>query len=100
MLVYGLAVWRVASMFVREEGPAHIFRTIRELTGIVHSDTEVAIIPDRFLAQVISCVWCLSLWVGAFWTVFWLVSPEWSLKVAVPFAFSAVAIIVDKWVNG
>lgn len=101
LVVYGLAVWRIASLFVREEGPAHIFRKVREAAGIVHDDQGVvAIIPDTFRAQALSCVWCLSIWIGAVWTVFWLMSPEWSLKFAVPFALSAVAVIVDKWVNG
>lgn len=100
MLIYGLAVWRIASMFVREEGPFRIFRHFREILGISHDlHGEITIIPDRFLAQAFSCVWCLSMWVGVFWAAFWLTFPEWSLKIAIPFAFSALAVVVDKWVN-
>lgn len=100
LIVYGLAVWRISSLFVNEDGPAHIFRRIRELAGITHDDQGVfVIIPETFLAGVLSCVWCCSIWVSFFMTAFWLISPEISLKLAVPFAFSGMAIVIEKWVN-
>ena len=96
LLIYGMAVWRISSLFVREDGPALIFRRIREKAGITHDASgEVAIIPDTLRAGVLSCVWCASIWVSFFLTIFWLASPEWSLKFAVIFAFSSVAILID-----
>jgi hypothetical protein len=99
ILIYCLAVWRVSSLFVRESGPAFVFKRLREKAGIVHDGEEVALIPDTFFAQVLSCVWCFSIWAAFFWTAFWLVSPEWSLKLAVPFALSGGAILLDRHVN-
>jgi hypothetical protein len=99
ILIYCLAVWRVASLFVQESGPAFVFKRIREWAGIVHDGEEVAIIPDTFFAQVLSCVWCSSIWIAFFWTIFWLFSPEWSLKLAVPFAFSTGAIWLDSQIK-
>jgi len=96
ILIYFFAVWRVSSLFVREDGPGFLFRKLREKAGIVHDGDEVALVPDTFLAGVLSCVWCFSIWVGFFWTMLWLVSPEWSLKIAVPFAFSGWAVLLDR----
>lgn len=100
LIIYGFAVWRISSLFVREDGPTYIFRHLREKIGITHDEQGVpVIIPDTFLAGVFSCVWCFSIWVAFFWTIFWLMLPEWSLKIAVPFAMSGVAILIDRWVN-
>lgn len=98
LIVYILAVWRIANLFVNESGPLHIFMKLREWAGIRHDDTGVPMeIPDNFSAQVLSCTWCFSIWVGFFLTAFWLISPEWSLKFAVPFAFSAGAVCIEIW---
>lgn len=100
LLIYGIAVWRIASLFVNEDGPGFVFRHIREFAGITHDDGgNVFEIPDNFWAQLLSCVWCFSVWVSFFMTIFWLASPFWSLRFAVIFAFSGVAILVDKVIN-
>lgn len=97
LIVYGLAVWRISSLFVREDGPALMFRRLREWAGITHDEQGVIfMIPDTFFAGVLSCVWCCSVWISFFLTAFWLFSPEWSLKAAVPFAMSGAAILIDR----
>ena len=100
LIVYGLAIWRVSSLFVNEKGPWNVFLRLRILAGIQHDDNGTAYgIPDTFLAGVLSCIWCCSVWVGFFWTALWLVSSDTSLKLAVPFAFSALAILIDSWMK-
>jgi hypothetical protein len=100
LLVYGLATWRVASLFVREDGPFFIFRRIRELAGMTHDENgQVVQIPDRFFAQLLSCVWCTSFWVALFWVTIWLTVPEISFVLAFLFALSTVSIMVDKVVE-
>lgn len=99
LLVMGLAAWRVTSLFVRESGPLDIFCRIREFSGITHDEHgHVLMIPDRALAQLFSCMWCCSVWVGLFWLVFWMLSPEISILTAIPFALSAFTILID-WRN-
>jgi hypothetical protein len=95
-VVYGLATWRLASMVVREDGPWGMFMELRELAGIEHDDGEIFIIPDEFFANLLSCVWCASMWVGFFWLVFWMAWPWMAIRVAIMFGFSAVAILVDE----
>lgn len=97
LLIFGLATWRVTSLFVSEAGPANIFRRVRELAGITHDENgRVVMIPDRFFAQLFSCVWCCSVWVGLFWFLAWLLFPKLSLYAAIPFALSAFAIWMDE----
>lgn len=96
LLIYILAVWRIANMFVNEAGPGNILLKLRELIGIRHDDEGRAVeIPDNFMAQLFSCVWCFSIWVGLFVATFWLISPEWSLKFVIPFALSGGAVCIE-----
>jgi len=96
LLVYVLAVWRIATLFVNEAGPYGIFMRLRGWAGIRHDDGGRAVeIPDNFSAQLFSCVWCFSIWVGFFLTIFWMISPEWSLKFSVPFALSGGAVLIE-----
>lgn len=97
VLIYGLATWRIASLFVNEPGPWDIFLKIREWTGIEHDDDkQKTIIPDRTAANLLACVWCCSLWVGVFWMAMdWLLA-DTALRLAAAFAFSTVAILIQK----
>ena len=95
VIIYGMAVWRMASMLVNETGPWNMFLKLRYWAGIEHE----GMIPDNFFGGVLSCVWCTSIWIAFFFTVFLLLSPKWSLVLAVSLSFSTVAIIIDKIVN-
>ena len=91
-IVLALATWRISSLLVDEVGPFRIFIRLRQLVGITHDmDDNVAIIPDGFLPEVLSCIWCCSIWTGLFWTVMYLLC-DYSFYLALPFALSAVAI--------
>ena len=91
-VIFGLATWRISSLFVDEPGPFRIFIRIRELAGITHDmDDNVAMIPDGFFPGILSCVWCSSIWLGLFWTLMYLLVP-FALYLALPFALSAAAI--------
>lgn len=100
LIIYGLATWRLASLFVNESGPGDMFVHLRELCGIEHDDLkQKTIIPDGILAGIFSCVWCCSIWVGVFWMVFDLLLPAVALRAAVLFAFSALAVGFQRWVE-
>ena len=91
-IVLALATWRISSLFVDEPGPFRIFIRIRESTGITHDvDGNPLTIPDGFFSEVLSCVWCFSVWAAMFWTVMYLLC-GYTLYLAMPFALSAVAI--------
>jgi hypothetical protein len=97
LLIFSLATWRVSSLFVSEAGPFRLFVRVREWAGITHDDNDdVVTIPDTLRAGVLSCVWCFSVWAGAFWTLFFLLSPALATVAALPFAFSAAAVLVQS----
>jgi hypothetical protein len=98
ILVFGMATWRISALLTKETGPFHIFEKLRKHAGIVHdADGLVVMIPHKFFAELLSCVWCASIWVGSFWVIFWFVSPTISTLCALPFGISAIAIIVDHF---
>ena len=89
-----LAVWRVSSLFAREEGPFDLFLRIRLLAG-VKFDKSSEEIGTNWLSKGILCVWCNSIWfsvIGAFLltqnALWWLITL---------LALSTVATIVDKY---
>lgn len=100
LFIFGLATWRVASLLTKEAGPFRIFVKIREWAGIKHdADDKVWVIPGNSFAQLLSCVWCASLWIGLFFFIFHFLSPVFSLQIATVFSFSAAAIALDAHVS-
>ena len=97
LIVLGLATWRLTSLFVWETGPFNIFQRIREKVGILHDETGHPYqYPDTFFAQLLSCVWCFSIWV-AFFSVFYWIFPGVTIAVAMVPAISAIAILIDHF---
>lgn len=100
-LLYGFATWRIASLLVNEAGFGGLFQHLREFAGIEHDEQgNKTIIPDGFLPGLLSCVWCASVWIGAGWTALDWILPGVAPKLAMPFAFSAVAVLIELWVKG
>jgi len=79
LIILSLAVWRISSLLVQEDGPYQVLLTIRNYT------------------KLFDCIWCMSVWVGISITVFWVLMPEYAIILALPFALSAVAIMFDRW---
>jgi len=95
-IVYCLATWRISSLLVNEAGPFDVFVKIREVFGIKHKDGVPYEYPDTFFAQLLSCIWCTSIWVAIFLTLFWAVYPSALFVASLPFAISAGAIFFEK----
>ena len=99
VILLGLANWRLASLLAKESGPFHIFKKLRELTGIKHDQQSVVFsVPEKFWAELISCVWCTSVWTGIFWAVLFFVSPKIAIILALPLALSSVAVVIESHV--
>lgn len=97
LIIMVLATWRLASMLVYEEGPFDIFLKIRSLFGITHhEDGSVEKIPDNTLAKLFTCIWCMTIWMGALVYLLWLVAPVlvWIL------GLSTGAIIIERVKGG
>lgn len=99
-LLFGLATWRISSLLVRERGPFGVFIWIRTRAGIQHEeDGTPYLFPDTTIAGILSCVWCVSVWVAMGWLGLWLIAPLLATKIAAVFAISTGAILVDKWLG-
>lgn len=100
LVLFSLATWRLASLFVREVGPFKMFVRVRALVGIQHDPMGIPYgYPDNLLAGILSCTWCSSIWIALFWVLFWLITPLTATKIATVFALSAGAILIDKWMG-
>lgn len=87
LLVRGLATWRIAHMLVHEIGPFSMFVHIRRLAGI-EPDAEGYPAVWRS-TNVLSCVWCTSIWVS----ILFLFIP---IRVAELLSLSAISCIVEE----
>lgn len=96
-----LAVWRVSSLVTAERGPWDVFVRLRARAGIrpdEHGEPESW--PDGFVAGVLSCLWCCSVYVGIVAAVAYYLAPVVTVWLCLPFALSAGAIIVERWAHG
>jgi hypothetical protein len=96
-IIAAFCVYRLAVMFVKERGPAGIFKRIREWPD-----------PERqeVLYEGLRCMWCCSVWFAALvtfalfmfhqldWTYPWL-----TLAGIYWLALSGVAIAIDQLVS-
>ena len=89
VIILGLSTWRISSMFINEDGPFDIFFRIREWIG-----------DEGFFAGLFSCVWCLSVWVAIFLTLSAIMNKTVTLYLMLPFALSAIAVILEEKING
>ena len=95
-IIFGLATWRISSLLVNETGPFDVFVKIREVFWIKHKDKAPYEYPETFFAQLLSCVWCVSVWVGLFVTLAWFFVPSVAFLVCLPLSLSAIAVVVQK----
>lgn len=97
-ILLGLACWRITSLFVKEDGPFKMFKRLRELTGVSHyDDGAVCEVPDKFLCELITCTWCLSVWVGAALVAAYIFLPSVAIYFALWLSLSTITIMVNEW---
>lgn len=100
LVVLALATWRVSSLFVNEDGPFDMFFHLRmwsiRLWPWLKTESGV---PNNFFAQLLSCVWCFSIYAGAFWVVFYLLSPRIAILTAIALDLSTITIVLNLLVE-
>lgn len=121
-LLYGVAVWRVSHILVKENSPFNVIAFIRGKVGVYQEDgkpagndiegnptfyTSTPLTIRNMVAGVFSCIWCMSVWVaillvlGVLFTVhsnvhlYWIQNAFWAV-----FALSGIALIIDRIKNG
>ena len=93
-VIMALSCWRLTSLVVYEDGPFHVFSKFREWIGLEEDGSH----PDKFLPSLISCAMCFSVWVGLTWLGY-LLAPVIAISLSGIFALSAVACIIDRYME-
>lgn len=86
LIVAALATWRLSSLLLYEEGPFEVFMRLRsavDAPGLGHAQLRV----------LFGCIYCMSVWTGLLCAML-MMSDLWVAML--PFALSAVAVMVDK----
>ena len=89
LIVLGLATWRISHMFVWEDGPFNIFSKFQSWAE-----------PCKFFQGLFSCVWCLSVWVGAILILSVIINKTVTIYLMLPFALSAISIALESITDG
>jgi len=80
-----LTVFRVSSLLVHEDGPKAIFRRLREKAA-----------GSEFFHQLLSCVWCTSVWIAGFYIIAFLLIPQVVYWVSLWLSLSSGVILVQQ----
>jgi len=97
-LILALAAWRISSLLTNEFGPRKILERFRFWLGVRY-DGNLTRYGENELAELFTCIWCLSAWVGMGITLLFWIAPGVTTWLAMPFALSAAVILVDKVTN-
>lgn len=89
IVVCGLAGWRLASLLVDEDGPWAIFARLRHQAGADAPEVH------GLVAEILTCVWCASIWTTTAMLLLWIAAP-W--LVAAPAAWG-VAVLASRAVR-
>jgi hypothetical protein len=98
ILILILATWRISSLLATEPGPWDVFGKLRAFVGVRYGDGG-APYGTNVVSKAIICPWCSSIYIGAAWALFWWLAPAAAILLALPFALSAGAIIVNEVVE-
>jgi hypothetical protein len=92
--ILGLATLRLANMLsdVEQGGPWDMLTWFRIKSG-VRFDQESKPYGTTSLARGILCPFCNSMWFGILFTIGYVLVPDATLFVALPFSLSAIAIL-------
>jgi hypothetical protein len=100
LLLAALAVWRLSALLAQERGPFAVFLRLRTALGVAHNDDgEVDVIPEGGLAELLTCSWCNSMWIGAAVAAGLAWAPGPTRWVLAALAFSAGAIGFDRLIR-
>lgn len=98
VIVAALATWRISHMLLYENGPFRLLRRLRVMLGVTYYDDDGSdVSSSRY--EITICIWCLSVWVGAAVGSLWLLAPVWAFWIVLPYALSAVAVMISQVVK-
>lgn len=99
IIILGFAVWRGTSLLSSERGPFDMFEKLRTACGVHYTkDNHGYESPqsDRQLGKLISCPYCISVWLGAIASVLYITFGIVAVWLALPLALSALALLLNS----
>lgn len=84
------ATWRIVNLIVHEEGPFYMFTRLRKNVA----KSRKRWVRKFGLVTLVNCEYCSSIWIGLFFSVFYLIAPTVALVVSLPLALSTGTIFV------
>lgn len=96
-LILSLATWRISSLLTNPEemGPYRVLSSIRYRVGVRFNERS-EVYSTNEIAEIFTCLWCMSIWIGVILTILWLVIPTYITILCLPFAFSTLAIVIEE----
>lgn len=85
LLIQGLAVFSITFIIRYTDGPFDAFKKLRDVVGIydepmyegeVYIGVVEVVEGDKFLAKLLSCYWCVSVWMSLVCLILWKYVPE------------------------
>lgn len=102
-IILALATWRISNMLVEEDGPWMVFEHLRLKSGLqpaayadLQRETDP---PGKMPGTLFACVWCMSVWIAGGFVGMYALSRKAANWLALPFALSAIACLIDRWGN-
>lgn len=83
-----------------QHGPACILDKIRNKVGLRYDEFSRPVTEPGSIAEAITCVWCSSIWIGAGFAIIMIISLKVAFWIGLPFALSAIAIILESIIDG
>lgn len=101
LIAFPFTVWRVSSLVYSE---AHWLDWLRRRLGIImtiEDDPSTWRYPENLAGRVLSCFWCISLWVSAvFCAVLTISSHTGIIESAILWpAGSAISIMIERYIG-
>lgn len=98
LFIISLAVWRLSSLLVVEDGPFDIFAQVRSRVGVKYDEMSHPY-GTNVLSKMLSCIWCVSIWISFISCALVFGFHAW-IDLFLPFAVSALAIFYEGVING
>lgn len=95
-LILSLATYRISNLLIDESGPFELLDIFRYKIGVRHNDKNIPYGLNQF-AELFTCIYCLSIWIGVVITVSYTIIPEYTSWLCLPFALSSIAIGLHKY---
>lgn len=97
VIVGVLATYRLTRFLLYDAGPLRLAERLRDRAGVGRYDENG---KQRALADLFSCTWCMSVWVGAGIAVLLYFAPHVGPWLCTPFALSSGAGLLKEWIYG